>query len=248
MDYKDYELGVPKDFFWFKGKRGLIAILLEKLSPGPRAKILNIGAGVGEDISVLSRFGDVYVVDTEPRALALVPEHDVAEKKLCDARSLDYPDGFFDIVVAFDTLEHIEDDSKAMDEITRVLKPGGGFAFTVPAFQFLFSAHDRELGHQRRYSMKTVRLLIRNMDIEATGFWTFFLFFPLAVHRLFDRKRQNTSLDYFRLHGFLNSLFYAFLKVENLLVKAGVPLPIGTTIYGICRKNPSGTAYNNPEG
>jgi SAM-dependent methyltransferase len=237
MDYRDYKLGVPRDFFWFRAKRRLVDILLGRLKTGGRARILNVGSGVGEDLSVIGRFGEVYVIDTEAEALALIPDGMVREKKLCDARAITYPDGFFDVVVAFDTLEHIEEDSKAVREITRLLKDGGAFVFTVPAFSFLFSAHDRQLSHHRRYSRASLRALLKGLRFEAMGFWTFFLFFPLAMHRLFDKGRASSSLNYFKLSGIANNFFYRLMQVENFLIRHGVPLPVGTTIFGICRKD-----------
>lgn len=235
MDYGDYKAGASSDFFWFKGKRDLVSVLLEKAGLEKPAKILNAGAGTGDDISVIRDFGEIYVVDKMPEALEMVPNELVVEKKSGDVTALEYPDGFFDAVVAFDLLEHVEDDSKAVAEILRVLKQGGRFVFTVPAFKFMMSAHDRELGHFRRYGMKTLGALLTGFRRERKGYWMAFLFPLLLVSRLLDKFRKPES-SFPNVPSLLNRIFYSLLTLENRLIRAGLRFPVGSTIYGIYTK------------
>src|SRR3990167_9306830 len=125
MDYRDSEIGATHDYFWFEAKDGLVDVLMRKQKTQGTPKILNLGAATGSDIRILNRFGRVYVVDVDERALEMIPKELVAEKKACDACAMPYPNGFFDKVVAFDVLEHIENDQKAISEIHRVLKRDG---------------------------------------------------------------------------------------------------------------------------
>ncbi|MEJ2314805.1 MAG: class I SAM-dependent methyltransferase [Nitrospirota bacterium] len=234
MDYGDYKAGASSDFFWFKGKRGLIKVLLDKARAQKSCRILNVGAGTGDDLSVIRAFGEVFVVDVLSEALDMIPDGVAAEKKVGDASELDYPDGFFDVVVAFDLLEHVQEDAKAVREIYRVLKPRGKFLFTVPAFDFLFSEHDRRLGHFRRYSKKSLKHLLRDFDSVKMGYWMSTLFFPLAVQRLGLKRHRGISIP--RLPKLLDRIFYGLLETENALIRVGLPMPVGSTIYGLCRK------------
>lgn len=240
MDYRDHISGMREDFFWLRAKRDLIASLLGKL---PRSsKTLVVGSGTGSDLSAIKRFADdIYVVDIEPEALNLLPDALVQEKKLADVSSrLPYAEGFFDAVLAFDVLEHIEGatgpSSPAIREIHRVLKPGGAFVFTVPAFGFLFSAHDRALGHYRRYDKKSLRELLKNFVEVELGYWVFMLFLPVAIQRLLKRKSP-PKVHYRKLPESFNNLLYKLLSLENYLIKRGIPLPFGTTIFGIALKD-----------
>jgi ubiquinone/menaquinone biosynthesis C-methylase UbiE len=127
--------------------------MLRKWSPaGGELRILNIGAGAGDDLPVIGSFGKVTVIDVDEKALDMIPEGACEEKMPGDACALPFEDNTFDLAVAFDVLEHIEDDVKAVAELNRVLKTGGRFIFSVPANQSLFSSHDRALArisHQR---------------------------------------------------------------------------------------------------
>jgi len=233
MDYRDLESGIQSDHFWFRGKRGLIRTLLEKARLPQKASILNIGAGTGDDLAVISGFGSVYAVDCEQEALDRIEPALVSERRLCDATSLPYADASFDAVVAFDVLEHINEDRTAVAEIMRVLRPGGAFVFTVPAFGFLFSAHDRQLGHLRRYTKTMLKDLFgSNFSWIWMGYWMFTLFPLLAAARLIERGEGKASTN----AGPLNGIFSLVLRMENALISLGLKLPVGSTIYGICRK------------
>ena len=155
MDYKDLQSGNTQEDFWFKAKNGLVKTLLEKTCANKKELlILNLGAGTGDDLKILSKFGKNYVIDIDQESLSAIDNTLCAEKKLADACDLPYRDDFFDVVVSFDVFEHIKNDFQAIREVHRVLKSGGVLIFAVPAFEFLFSSHDKALRHFRRYSNK----------------------------------------------------------------------------------------------
>lgn len=234
MDYRDHQAGVDGQHFWFKGKNLLINYLLSKASQFKNAKILNVGVGTGEDLGTIKKFGSVYVLDVDEQALDMIPEHAVVEKKMADVCAIPYPDNSFDIVVAFDVMEHVQNDQKMADEIYRILKPGGMFVFTVPAFNFLYSAHDQVLHHFRRYNKKMVRPVMKNFTKITLGYWFFFLFGPAAASRLINKKSASSSM--FKLPSWINSFFYQLLSFETWLLEHGLSFPFGLTLYGIYKK------------
>ena len=80
MDYIDFVAGQTGENFWFKGKRELIDILMRNIT-GKDLKILNIGAGTGADLEVLTKYGNIYAIDINQLALDLIPENICFEKK-----------------------------------------------------------------------------------------------------------------------------------------------------------------------
>ncbi|MFH1055138.1 MAG: class I SAM-dependent methyltransferase [Candidatus Altiarchaeota archaeon] len=238
MDYKDYEGGLTGNYFWFRAKERLIGVLLDKTKGDCRrtSKVLDVGAGTGSDLEAIRKSGDVYVLDVDPRSLALIPDSMVAEKKLGNVCSIPYPDCFFDKVVAFDVLEHVEDDTLAFEEVRRVLKDGGFFVFTVPAFSSLYSSHDKALNHYRRYDKRTLKEKISAFSPLEIGYWMCLLFPVVAVVRLLARGKTNPKIDAPHLPTLVNDILYHTLMFENQLIAKGLKLPIGLTIYGICQK------------
>ena len=145
MDYKDYLAGQTNENFWHKGKNELIDILMSKLFlKKNRLKILNLGAGTGDDLKILNKYGDNYVTDIDKNVLGMIDEKLCAEKRVANACDLPYNDNFFDIVVSFDVFEHISDDKKAISEARRVLKKKAFCFLSFPRFN-LYSAATTKL-------------------------------------------------------------------------------------------------------
>jgi 2-polyprenyl-3-methyl-5-hydroxy-6-metoxy-1,4-benzoquinol methylase len=67
----------------------------------------------------------------------------------------------------FDVLEHIQDDKKALIKIAGLLKPAGTLIITVPAYSWLYGAHDKMLHHFRRYSKNTLNETIHYSDLKV---------------------------------------------------------------------------------
>lgn len=236
MDYKDLEAGNSADYFWFKGKTDLVRNFMQKKCAGKTdLKILNIGAGTGDDLKVLQKFGKNYVIDIDEAALAYIPKELCEDKQKADACALPYEDNFFDVVISCDCFEHIENDIKAISEVHRVLKPNGILIFTVPAFQSLYSSHDKALDHFRRYSKKTIGIALSAFSKKRFYFWNTLLFPAAATTRLL-RKNAKPKVDNPQMGKFMNSVMYKILKVDNFLIRKNLSMPAGLSIVGYCHK------------
>ena len=235
MDYKDYQAGQISTSFWFKGKNNLIDILMSKISKkGEKLKILNIGAGTSDDLKILNKYGDNYLIDINKNALNL-NKYLCIEKRVADAHKLPYQDDFFDIVVSFDVFEHMSNDNKVILEVHRVLKKGGRLVFIVPAFNFLFSSHDKALGHKRRYNKKMLKELLKKFKNLKLYYWNSLLFLPMALIRLMKRNSK-PKIDHLKLPKSINSFLYFLLNIEGRFIKYEIPLPFGLSIIGFCQK------------
>ena len=135
-------------------------------------------------------------------ALEAAPEalkHLQRRKDLAIVRGIlpnpDLPRGAYDLVTAFDVLEHIEDDRSAMVDMADVLRPGGLLLLTVPAHPRLWSDHDEMHHHFRRYRPGEVEDLARGSGLEvrfSSPFQT--LLFPLILaERLVRRVRPSEA-------------------------------------------------------
>lgn len=233
MDYKIYLAGQKNANFWFKAKNGLIDVLFSKLHK-KNLKILSVGSGTGDDLKILNKYGDVYVTDISKKALMAIPNKLCKEKITCDVCNIPYPDKFFDIVTAFDVFEHVTDDKLAISEVHRVLKKGGKVLFTVPAFQFLYSGHDKAVNHKRRYTKRMLYALFKIFTKVKLGYWNSLLFLPVCINRL--SHKNSVRVDNQNLPKLLNYLFYKLLSFENKLIKNNFKLPLGLSIYGIYEK------------
>jgi len=146
-------------------------------------------------------------------------------------------DGEFDVVGAFDVLEHIADDETVLRAMHRALCPGGGVLITVPQHPALWSAQDEHAGHRRRYTKKELVAKLRAAgfaDMKTTSFVSLLL--PLmALARLRKRKRAD-PFDELRIGGLANRVLEAVLDIERGLIRLGVSFPAGGSLLAVARK------------
>lgn len=165
------------------GRKQLIARVLDwhiPLSMKGDLEILEVGAGVGQNIEVLQRYGAVDALELDPIGLEqLEARHDV--RTIYESGIPASLTGEWDVICACDVIEHIEDDGTAVQWIFDHLRPGGLFFATVPAFQWLFSDHDRALGHFRRYEADAFDRLLPRDALRLSGSYFNSYLFPLGV-------------------------------------------------------------------
>jgi ubiquinone/menaquinone biosynthesis C-methylase UbiE len=153
---------------------GIITREVEKLHRG--ARILDAAVGLGQLAGRMQQRGyDVIGIDYSLDAAVHVKKTLGIPVVIGDLTRLPFRDGAFDGVTTGETLEHLDDDSSAVREISRVLIPGGVCVATVPALQSLWTASDDYYEHRRRYTRKQLSSLFRNasMKIVKAAFWGF---------------------------------------------------------------------------
>jgi SAM-dependent methyltransferase len=144
----------------------------------------------------------------------------------------------FDVIIASDVFEHIDDDTAAVKECRRVLKPGGQLIVFVPAFSFLWSGHDEVNFHKRRYTRaQLLRLLAEaGLSVERSSYWNFLLFFAIAPLRVcqrllgLDKRAPRDQLE--SAPGALNTLLFKIVQLENRCLK-NVNFPFGVSVWAI---------------
>ena len=235
MDIVDLEIGLSPEHAWFQSRLKLLETLSIPFFPKEGKRILVIGAGWGEEFKIWKNWKDVLVTDKSSKAILspLIPHH--FSRIQADALNLPFRDNYFHLLIAMDVLEHIKEDKKAFEEFVRVLKPGGLMIITVPAFPFLYSSHDRKLGHYRRYTLSTLPHSKGGKWIKK-GFFGFSIFLPLIIYRISRKTQPPAKLKYLSLPTWINNLLKIPLLLEAKIIKWGDFFPFGASIYAIYRK------------
>ena len=222
--------------WWYRARRQIIADLIRRNARPPAdAQILEIGCGTGHNLSMLGGFGHVDGLELDDEARA------VSEKRL-GRKVMSSPlpelaevlDRHYDLIGAFDVIEHIEDDAAALGSIAAKLKPGGKFVIAVPAHQWMWSAHDVVNHHKRRYSRRALKALIEGspLRLEKIGYFNSLLF-PLAVaERAASKMRGKEGADVSLPPAPLNAALEKIFGVERHLV-GRLPLPIGLSLFAV---------------
>lgn len=232
-------------YWWFVGRRALVrdwvaAALRRQASPAPERRLLDVGCGTGANAAMLTDFGWVIGTDASAEALAWSRRRGLRSLARCRAEQLCFADDTFDVVTALDMLEHTDDDLKALAELHRVCKPGGVLIVTVPAYGFLWSAHDEALHHRRRYAPRELhdKLTAMGFEVERLSHFMCGLFIPVLLLRLWQSLRKRgvrPQSDLRPLPTWLNRLLIGLLGGERRLLR-WVTLPLGVSLICTARK------------
>jgi SAM-dependent methyltransferase len=226
--------------WWFTGRQIIVRELLARWIPeGKHPKILDVGCGTGGMLKLLAEFGETYGLDPSVEAI------EYSRARAGDLVTLYHggiPEGIpagvkFDLITAFDVLEHMPDPVAALREIRASLAPGGLFICTVPAFKFLWSEHDDVNHHYRRYTRGMLKDELSNggFELKYSSYFNSFLFPPIAAVRLIGRlrprhevPRSNEAIPPPAINWCLGALFGA----ERFLLRA-TPLPAGVSLAAV---------------
>lgn len=234
-------LKIEKNRWWNKGRVQIISQLLK--GADKNAKIFEIGCAGGSLIQFLreKKFNNIWGIDISEVAINLCKKKEITGTFIMDGTTASSYHNTFDVVISSDVLEHMDGDAQALSEWHKILKPGGKLIVFVPAFNFLWSDHDKTYGHYRRYSKSVlIRVLKKvNFTIERCSYWNFSLFF-LAFFSRFGRCFFKANSFHLRtksshLPSIINLFLTGLLYLENVFLKR-LNFPVGISIFAVARK------------
>jgi ubiquinone/menaquinone biosynthesis C-methylase UbiE len=231
-----------RDHFWFRGFRRFVEPLLTRATAGHRQPlILDCGCGTGHNLRMLRRYGRAVGIDITWSGLAYARrqgEHRVAR---ASATCLPFPAGQFDLVTSFDVLYAFDDamERDALNEMYRVLRPGGQIIINVAALKMLTGNHSVLGGEVRRYHRNELR-----DHLTRTGFtvlritYTNFTLLPIVAGVRFAQRltghRESTS-EMTVPSAPVNSTLSAVLAVEGAALRF-VNMPLGSSLLVLAQK------------
>jgi SAM-dependent methyltransferase len=244
-DYPSEGFDVTADIearsFWCRTRNRVLRRVFERFIDRTRpVDVLEIGCGTGFVLKGLSALPNLRLTGSEIYLQGLryarqtVPG--VAFIQL-DATDMPFREDF-DVIGAFDVLEHVADDRKVIEQVKLALRPGGAFVITVPQYRWMWSRLDEIVEHKRRYSRAELTGKLREAGFTvryATSFVT--TLFPLmAASRLLSRRddRAGDTREQFAsevtIPAPLNWLFDKVMRIDEALLRAGVTLPFGGSL------------------
>lgn len=186
--------------WWYEGRRRLVSEALQgRLAPG--AVVVDVGCGTGDNLAALeAAAGGVTAtgVELSARAIRHVTRGPAGGRvAVAVAERLPYATGVADLLASMDVIEHLDDDSVALAEYGRVLRPGGLLLLTVPAYQWLWSGHDDMAAHRRRYSRPRLVAVVADsgFDVERCTYFNSFLVPPAVLLRRTPLRRLAGDAD-----------------------------------------------------
>lgn len=216
------------DYWWYRARAELLRVALGPFLGRP-ARVLDVGSADGPSVHWMRGHGQRIAIDVDPRGLT-------AEGGVCgSALALPFAAEVFDVVAAFDVVEHCEPEADAMAELTRVLAPGGRLLLSVPAYQWAWSDHDVRAGHYRRYTRTRLSAAFALTGLEVLrSTYAFSSVFPFFVaERIARRITRPASTQDLRLTpvpAWLDGLLMSLAGVDRRILRTH-DLPFGSSIF-----------------
>ena len=228
--------------FWFRGFRWFVGPILHEVARGRTdLRLIDCGCGVGQNLSLLERYGRASGFDLAESGVraASAWKHAIVQ---ADLNSIPFQSNLFDVATSFDVLQCVQTDTAAVQEMARVVRPGGAVVLTVAAFDFLRGDHAEVWEEFRRYTPSTVRRLVESagLQVERVDFM-FASIFPLMVAvRVMQRLTRpvrglQRDTDITVPAAPVNSVLTWLLRVEAALSRR-LPMPIGSSLLVVARK------------
>lgn len=237
LKYYDFE----KNHWWFRARAEILKDYIGKHCQGfQKLKIINVGAATGGSIEWLTQLGEVTSLEFDKESVSFIREHLKAGVTEGSILSLPFEENTFDLVCAFDVIEHIEDDIRGVQELARVCKSKGSVLITVPAHMHLWSQHDVVNHHYRRYEVRSLLGLLKALPKGNVKFITYFnhyFYIPIMIIRrmnnlfslLLRSKKLKSDFETFR-PGVTNEFFFSVMAREKKRVSSQIGFRQGVSI------------------
>ena len=225
--------GLEAQNFWFEARNELILWALGTYKPNAQS-LLEVGCGTGFVLAGIAKAypaialsGSEIFVAGLAHAARRVPS---AHLMQMDARRIPFQDEF-DVIGAFDVLEHIEEDWAVLRQIYRALKPGGILLLTVPQHPKLWSIADEHACHVRRYTEVEIETKVRECRLSilrSTSFVTMLL--PAMMLSRIANKAKKGEFDpagELKIGRVVNKMFFYVMMFELATIRLGLDYPAG---------------------
>jgi len=239
VEVLEYLAQAQERYWWHTSRNQILVWVLERWCKEVN-RLLEVGCGNGFVLGALEKaypnaelIGAEFMEDSLAVARARLPQAKFIRLDVC---AMDATEAY-DVIGAFDVLEHIEDDEKALANLQRALRRGGHLLITVPQHRWLWSAIDERVCHVRRYSRSELV-----GKVERAGLTVEYVtsFVSLLLPLMWLSRRRSQSEDAWKreleIHPLLNAALKAVMQLELALLKANVRFPVGGSLLVLAAK------------
>lgn len=228
------ELGngvVPERHWYYRAKAALVEDMLRDKLEGADS-VMDVGAGSG--------FFSRYLLKRHQirEAFCVDPNYETERDEIWEGKKIQFVRqpgaNKADVLLLMDVLEHVEDDEELLRRYLSHISPGGSVLITVPAFQFLWSAHDEILGHHRRYTLREVVALAKRAGVLVDQARYFYgaVFPAAALIRILKRTKRQQQSDMSSVPAFANAILERISRLELRLARNNRAFGLTATVMG----------------
>lgn len=242
MERNEYAItfGVEDRHWWYVALRALLSQVWDRYLPSGPLRLLDVGCGTGANLKYLDGKADCFGIDLSVEAIQFCLQRGTNRTAVASADRRPVADNSCDAVLLCDVLYHraVRDKSVPLREAHRALKPGCLLLVNVPAYQWLYSAHDVHVQTDRRFTRGELCALLQGSRLHVVycTYWNALLFPAIAAIRLWRKIRPLPASDLDDPSGGKSSrLMNAIMRIERAMLRV-TPMPFGLSSFAVARK------------
>lgn len=247
MEQNEYQkmFEFENEYWWYRGLHELVCANvaeLKTIKSNEKLNIFDAGCGTGRLMELLRRYGNVEGIDYSEQAILLCRQRGLKKVNQEDLNKWEPPIEQYDVIVSNDVIctSGVTNDMEVVAKFHKGLKPNGTLILNLPAFMALRRRHDIAVSGKRRYRKKQTLMQLKKIgfsSIKATYRLPPLFFLMLAQKHLWERfDSGKIESDLKPLPSILNIFFLWMNRFENKIIKWGMVLPFGSSLFLICKK------------
>jgi SAM-dependent methyltransferase len=244
MEKSEYSrmYALETSFWWYRVLHELVETTIQKNKPEGTIRILDAGCGTGRMMEICQKYGYVEGIDYSVDAVDYSRKRGLEHVELGDLNEVSLKSGTYDIVVSLDVLYHsaIKDDKAILDKFFGALKEDGLLIINLPAFEYLKRSHDVVVHTKKRYRKKAFERELKEAGFNHlhSSYRMPLLYFIILVTKLFHHKSKAAASesDLKEIPRLLNSLLLSMGRMENWLIRHGIGMPVGSSLFAVAQK------------
>jgi 2-polyprenyl-3-methyl-5-hydroxy-6-metoxy-1,4-benzoquinol methylase len=246
MEKNEYAImyGLENTYWWYRGLHELIERYVRrhaKTTAGPLS-LLDAGCGTGRMLEILGNYGAAEGFDYSEEALNFCKKRGLTNVFRQDLNTWQPPLEKYDVIISLDVLYHVNviSEDESYQKFLSALKPGGLLILNLPAFELLRRRHDKAVHTKKRYTKRATLKKIRTagFNVESVSYRLPFLFGIMLLKKMIESVSHDKTVrsDLASLPQWLNGVILFFNRLENAIVFSGASLPLGGSLFIVCRK------------
>jgi 2-polyprenyl-3-methyl-5-hydroxy-6-metoxy-1,4-benzoquinol methylase len=245
MEKQEYGImyHIEDHFWWYRGLHEIVEYFVRAQAATAKLPlaIFDAGCGTGRMMQRIANAGSVEGIDYSDEALLFCKQRGIDSAVQQDLNTW-APQKRYDVIISLDVLCHatIKSEETILQRFYDALTPGGLLILNLPAFNFLMRQHDRAVYTKKRFTKNPTLATLKGLGFHTvTGTYRLpWVFFIMLAKKMLDKfsSGKNAASDLKPLPNWINSLLLLANRIENRLIVAGIPMPVGGSLFIVVRK------------
>ena len=228
------------NFWWYKTLHKLVESFIQPFDTINSSIIFDAGCGTGRMLEISENYAQTEGIDYSEEAIDFAKSRGLKNVFVADLNSYHFEQEKYSVILSLDVLYHegIVDDVAVLTNFHEALQNGGKLILNLPAFESLRRAHDQVVHTKRRYRKSELIHELKKIGytIERASYRMPLIYLVIKAQKIFNSRPKEIKSDLEELPSWMNSLLYFMGCIENTLIRIGITIPFGSSLFVVAKK------------